>query len=407
MARRQGRGLGLLAAVALVGSAFPAGAGAHDSRSERRSLAALPALPAPAQSADAPDLLISLPSVPYSQQVAPVYVDGFERPGRLLYRFDSLIQNQGGALDLYGGADEVLQRIWPGGDPSTAPVPDAAPPGQGDDRFDDGARFRYVEEDTHEHWHFFSAAGYEILVPGEASRVSEKIGFCLYDSFGTPGGETWWFPWEAPGPATWCRFSEPSSSFVRMGLSRGATDRYSSQREFQYVDVTGLVPGEYVLRAEANPDGHIAEADVTDNVLEELRTIPGVRAAAVAAGGTPGTQLSATLGAEVVAPDVPARRSGSCRPSTSSRSCYVWPEDEPVTFSIGSPPAHGTATLDGSRLTYTPAEGFAGVDRLTYTATDARGLVSAPATVELTVGRPSTVAPPPPPPAPGVTASPR
>ena len=52
-----------------------------------------------------------------------------------------------------------------------------------------------------------------------------------------------------------------SDGFVRMGLSPGAADRYASQREFQYVDVTGLAPGAYRLRGIANPDGHVLEDD--------------------------------------------------------------------------------------------------------------------------------------------------
>ena len=34
---------------------------------------------------DEPDLVIRLPAVPTGAQVAPVFVDAFEEPGRLLY----------------------------------------------------------------------------------------------------------------------------------------------------------------------------------------------------------------------------------------------------------------------------------------------------------------------------------
>ncbi|WP_018334775.1 cadherin-like domain-containing protein [Actinomycetospora chiangmaiensis] len=60
-----------------------------------------------------------------------------------------------------------------------------------------------------------------------------------------------------------------------------------------------------------------------------------------------------------------------------------------LTALLGSAPAHGTVVLapDGS-YTYTPALGFTGTDRFTYTATD--GIApSAPATVTITVSAPA------------------
>ena len=307
------------------------------------SLASLPALPAPDESADAPDLRISMPSVPYSGQVAPVYIDAYERPGRLLYRFDAVIHNTGGALDLFGAAGEVRQKVWPGGEPTTTPVPDAPPPAPSEDRTGSGARFAYVREPTHEHWHFFSAARYSLLVPGEPARVSDKVGFCLYDSFGIEGGATRWFPWDAPGDGTWCGFGDPGSSFVRMGLSRGASDRYSAQREFQYVDVTGLAPGTYALRAQANPDGHLIEADPSDDVHEEPRVVPGVRASAATASTMPGRPVSFAPAAEVVAPEIPARSSADCVPrDPAAEACYTRiTAGTPVAYAVASPPAHG------------------------------------------------------------------
>jgi len=156
-----------------------------------------------------------------------------------------------------------------------------------------------------------------------------------------------------------------------MGLSRGATDRYSSQREFQYVDMTGLAAGEYLLRAEANPSGHVAESDPTDNLHEQARVLPGVRTSDVAATVQAGRTLSLTLAAEIVAPEVPARagrgvppgRTTACHPSAATRACYVWPGNDPVRFAVPARPQHGTLTLDGARATFTPAAGFTGTDR--------------------------------------------
>lgn len=49
------------------------------------------------------------------------------------------------------------------------------------------------------------------------------------------------------------------------------------------------------------------------------------------------------------------------------------------TFTVSSTaPSNGTIKVSGTSITYTPAEGFAGVDQFTMTATDSHGAVSAP-----------------------------
>ena len=348
---------------------------------------------------DAPDLSIRMPSTPYLNQVAPVYVDAFEEPGRLLYRFDAVLENEGGTLDIYGGAGGAKQAVWDGGEPTEATKPDPdepPPPGAAFTEHDIGARFEYVVEKTHDHWHFFTAAAYELESP--IRRAGDKVGFCLFDSFDTGGPRKWFPPSPANGSQTWCGFDRPEGTFVRMGLSPGAADRYASQREFQWIDIAGLPPGGYVLKATANPDGHLVEDDTTDNVRREPRTIPGVRAEALSAATAPGERREITLAATVVAPEIPARRSAPCEPSAASPACYVWPSaGTPVRYDVADAPDHGSVTLDGRSAAYTPAPGFTGVDRFAYAATDERRLTSAPAWVEVRVETPP---PPPVPPTP-------
>jgi hypothetical protein len=229
--------------------------------------------------------------------------------------------------------------------------------------------------------------------------VSDKVGFCLFDSFGIEDGATRWFPWEVAGPGTWCRDSEPDATLVRMGLSRGASDRYASQREFQYVDVTGLVPGAYTLRAQANPEGQLLEADPSDDVHEEQRVVPGVVAEPATLAATAGTTARTGVTARAIAPEVPARKDAKCTPRAAVESCYLRiSPSSPLAYSVASGPAHGAASFDGALLTYTPAAGFTGKDALTYVATDGRGLQSAPATVSVDVtARGATVTDPAPP----------
>ena len=360
------------------------------------ALAALAAAASPAAGAapEAPDLVIQLPGKPYGGQIAPVYVDAYEEPGHLLYRFDSVIANQGGTLDLFRDPDSggVRQAIWPGGVPSTAPRPDQEPSeadAQIVDRSSSGAVFEYAVEKTHEHWHLASAARYELEPEAGPARVSGKIGFCLFDSFGP--ATYFGFSVRGAGNETWCGSNAPSQSLVRMGLSPGAADRYSAQTEHQWVDISGLEPGPAVIRGQANPLQYILESDETNNTTVDSRVIPGVRVGPAEAATEAGVTVTFALRGEVVAPEVPARRDGACSPSSGSTACYVFGSASgPLDFKVVDPPDHGSVTLaPGGGLTvqagYTPAAGFTGEDGFSSVASDGRGLVSAPATARLSV----------------------
>lgn len=59
-------------------------------------------------------------------------------------------------------------------------------------------------------------------------------------------------------------------------------------------------------------------------------------------------------------------------------------ETQVLTFTIVNPPSHGALSLSPN-LTYTPATNYHGLDSFTFTATDASGAVSSPATVTIEV----------------------
>ena len=357
------------------------------------ALAALAAGASPAAAVtDEPDLVIQLPGEPSASSVAPVFVDAYEEPGRLLYRFDAVIANQGGTLDLFRGpTGGVEQAVYPGGEPPVAPKPDVTPTGDDVvDRSSSGATFAYAYEKTHQHWHFSSAARYSV-VAGGTTRVSDKVGFCMFDSF----GPAQWFAASVRGTngETWCGANDPTASTVRMGLSPGGADIYTAQLERQWVDITGLDPGRVVVRGEANPLHCVLESNSANNDSQVTREIPGVRVADVSGGAS--VQLSGT----VVAPQVPARRNGGCVPGAGSKSCYVWASAAgPLRFDVVREPAHGTVGLapgaDGlhAAASYTPQAGYSGPDSFAYVATDARGLVSKPATAYVTATAPAAPA---------------
>jgi uncharacterized protein YhjY with autotransporter beta-barrel domain len=65
----------------------------------------------------------------------------------------------------------------------------------------------------------------------------------------------------------------------------------------------------------------------------------------------------------------------------------------PVSLAVLAPASHGTATVSGIAISYTPAPGYAGADSFTYNATNAVG-TSATVTVTITVSAPTlTLAP--------------
>jgi hypothetical protein len=366
------------------------------------ALAGAAAVPAGAQ--DRPDLVIRMPAEPYGDQVAPVYVDRFTEPGRVLYRFDAIVENRGGTLDVFrdGEARPATQAVWDGGRPPPGAEPDpAVPPVPGDgvtleDRSAAGASFSYAVEPDHAHWHFARIAGYELLVPGQPARASDKVGFCFFDGFDT-GGPSNYFPepdWGSGDP-TWCAFDEPDAAFVRMGLSPGASDRYRSQRHFQWVDVAGLAAGTYTLRGTANPAGFVLESDGSNNVVEEPRLVPGAAAFPATADTARGTPVVLDLLGAVVGPGIPARRAATCQPAPDSQDCYLRADaGGPLGFDVVDPPDGGTVTVErvagtAAAVRYTPAPGFGGRDRFEYTTTDERGLTSVPAAVTVTVRDPA------------------
>jgi Lysyl oxidase/Bacterial Ig domain len=341
---------------------------------------------------DKPDLVPGLVTSPttHPMQVAPIYVDAYQKPGRLLYRFDALIVNQGGTLDLFQqGAEPTQQVIWAGGNPPSQPDPNfftPAPSATVEDRSSTGAFMKFVKLPGHNHWHINGA--YTYMMAGQV--VSKAgVGFCMRDSY---RGSTWFkLGYIGVGPDTWCAQRDPNAAFIRMGISPGKADLYRAQAADQWIDITGLAPGDYVLTGTVNPFGYIDESDVSNNVIQQTRTIPGAIADATAVTVVNGVPMNIDLSGSVVGPDIPARLSASCKPSKSSTSCYIMQAStKQLTFAISSPPANGTASItsqNGLTATaqYTAKLGYTGNDSFTYTATDTRNLTSLPATVQITV----------------------
>ena len=159
-------------------------------------------------------------------------------------------------------------------------------------RTDGGARMRglpgeirYAQTETHEHWHLLGFEVYELRAAGEGTlvRPSEKTGFCLGDRYETEKGER---VEGKPERAVWtdeCGRDQPGLLTLQQGISPGYGDDYDPGLEDQFVDVTNVPPGRYLLVHRTNPERSIEEASYENNaasVLIQLRrsgAIPTVR----------------------------------------------------------------------------------------------------------------------------------
>jgi Lysyl oxidase/Bacterial Ig domain len=342
---------------------------------------------------DLPDLVPALLTSPTTNplEVAPIYVDAYQKRGRLLYRFTAITVNQGGTLDVFqaGAGAPTQQVIWSGGNPPTQPDPNfftPTPLATVEDRSSTGANMIYDYKAGHNHWHFAGVYTYAL-----AGRPIAKVGFCFYDT-AFSGAAKWFKPgYIGVGPNTWCAHGDPTATFIQMGISPGKADWYPAQVADQWIDITGLVPGDYTLTGAVNPFGYVDESDISNNTISQTRTIPGAIANAVALTARSGVRTTVNLSGSVVGPDIPARLSGSCKPTRKSTACYIMQASiTQLAFAIASPPMHGTVSITSqSGLTatakYTSNAGYVGNDSFTYTTTDTRNLTSLPARVQITV----------------------
>jgi hypothetical protein len=134
------------------------------------------------------------------------------------------------------------------------------------------ARMQYEVGDGHRHWHLVDFEQYRLYRLGVAdatARVGAKFGFCFFDvarirPFGPTGRR-----YLEPDCGT------PSSLKVHVGLSGGWSDVYPWDFAGQYVDVTGLPRGEYLLCVTADPARSLRQVTTSnDQAWVRLRIGP-------------------------------------------------------------------------------------------------------------------------------------
>lgn len=148
---------------------------------------------------------------------------------RLVVRFSTRTEN-------IGPVDFII------GDPSTSPG--------------------YVFSPCHGHYHYYDYAAYRIVDgTGNVVAVGHKQGFALIDIG----------PIDPSDPNT-----PPNGTYngSYQGISRGWYDEYSSGLQCQWVDVTGVPPGNYFLEVEVNPSRLFEESSYANNVASVPFTVP-------------------------------------------------------------------------------------------------------------------------------------
>lgn len=121
----------------------------------------------------------------------------------------------------------------------------------------------FVYHPCHRHYHFNDYVRHRLVDPATGKTLIDggKASFALEDS-------RRWHP-AAPG--------SPVYSAERPGIQRGWADVYGHVVPGQWLDVTGLAPGNYVLELELDPLHKLPDLDRSNNTARYGVEIPGAR----------------------------------------------------------------------------------------------------------------------------------
>jgi hypothetical protein len=128
---------------------------------------------------------------------------------------------------------------------------------------------------NHNHWHLLSFMVYELRRASDYALVGpdQKTGFCLLDSRNLD--PTTLLPGEPPRKVYKddCQRNKPTSLGVTEGISRGWGDHYKPTLEGQYIDITGIPDGQYMLVYRVNTSGALLETNYANNASSVLLSI--------------------------------------------------------------------------------------------------------------------------------------
>ena len=130
---------------------------------------------------------------------------------------------------------------------------------------------KYDVSPTHSHWHFHPFERYELWRPHGTHAVAHdrKQGFCFGDRHPLPGARP---PAFVAGD---CGLYRPRLRSVFEGTSVRYVDIYPPEFHGQWIDVTGLRNGRYVLVHRANPGYALRERSYTNDAASVLILLRG------------------------------------------------------------------------------------------------------------------------------------
>ncbi|XP_053185785.1 lysyl oxidase-like 5b [Scomber japonicus] len=114
-------------------------------------------------------------------------------------------------------------------------------------------RYQWEWHSCHQHYHSMDAfSNYDLLDVNTGRKVAEghKASFCLEDTGCDQGFRR--------------RYACTAHT---QGLSPGCHDVYAANIDCQWIDITDVPPGNYILKVTVNPNFHVMESDFNNNVV--------------------------------------------------------------------------------------------------------------------------------------------
>ncbi|KAF7695260.1 protein-lysine 6-oxidase-like [Silurus meridionalis] len=105
----------------------------------------------------------------------------------------------------------------------------------------------------HQHYHSMDEfCHYDLLDASTQNKVAEghKASFCLEDTSCDPGYHRHY-----------------ACTSHTQGLSPGCYDTYNADIDCQWIDITDVKPGKYILKVTVNPTYQVPESDITNNIM--------------------------------------------------------------------------------------------------------------------------------------------
>ena len=119
-------------------------------------------------------------------------------------------------------------------------------------------RSQWIWHECHNHYHSFEVfIEYDLLsVNGTKIAEGHKASFCLEDSTCDTGG-----------------FARRRCGSGVQGVSVNCGDLYARHLDCQWIDITGVPNGFYIIRLHINPDRLVIESDYRNNIIQCLITL--------------------------------------------------------------------------------------------------------------------------------------